>query len=119
MLVSTQKKGRGINPPLSEVVLPILSLSIPGGIVYNNWFRRLILRLVDLAENSWAVITGIEAGQHLRRRLFALGMVVGARIYVKAVSPFKGPIICRVDGRDIMIRRGQARHILVNPIADK
>lgn len=80
-----------------------------------------VVRLSDLTDNAPAEVVGLdEACQGFsRRRLMDLGFTDGARIR-PFLKTFAGdPRAYEVRGTLIALRRDQAAHILVRPIADR
>ncbi|HDS16008.1 MAG TPA: ferrous iron transport protein A [Proteobacteria bacterium] len=54
----------------------------------------------------------IDAGQGVRSRLAAMGMVPGVEVKV-LVNEGRGPLIVTLDGNRIMLGRGMAEKIMV------
>lgn len=59
------------------------------------------------------VITAIQAGPELTRRMSALGLRPGRSVEVIRAAPWNGPLQIRVGHTDIMIRRSDAARIHV------
>ena len=72
-----------------------------------------MLRLIDVKDGSVCIVTGINAGINLIRRLEMLNIRVGKEIRKVTQQPLYGPVVLEVDGRRITIGRGMASKILV------
>ena len=48
-----------------------------------------------------------------RRRLLDMGIVPGATVEVRRVAPLGDPVLIRVKGYDLALRKGEAEHIQV------
>lgn len=74
--------------------------------------------LADLAPAQTGVVVNLdEADQATSRRLIDLGFALGARVEMLRRAPLADPIIFRVAGYDLAIRRVQARCVEVTPDA--
>jgi ferrous iron transport protein A len=73
------------------------------------------LTLSALPAGRCGTIVRIEAGLELTARMRALGLIPGRRIKVIRSSPFHGPIQVRAGQTDLIIRRGEATAILLQP----
>ena len=51
----------------------------------------------------------------VRRRLIDMGVVSGTLVEVLRVAPLGDPVVIRVKGYDLALRRGEAEHIQVEP----
>lgn len=71
--------------------------------------------LADLAPGSCAVITGLSerSGPEVARRLFDLGFAPGVQVEVVRRAPLADPVVFRVAGYELALRRAQARCIQV------
>ncbi|WP_299570102.1 FeoA family protein [uncultured Williamsia sp.] len=72
--------------------------------------------LADLRPGTTAVIDRLceEADAATARRYFDLGFVPGAHVHVVRRAPLRGPVVVRVAGYEIALRRNQARCIKVD-----
>ncbi len=52
----------------------------------------------------------------MQRRLAQLGFLPGNRVRIIRVAPFRGPLIMEVEGREIVLGRRVASHIIVEYI---
>jgi ferrous iron transport protein A len=73
--------------------------------------------IADLRPGTRAVIARLceDADAATARRYFDLGFVPGAQILVVRRAPMRGPVVVRVAGYEIALRRDQARCIKVDP----
>lgn len=72
-------------------------------------------KLSDLLSGEEAIISGISCGSELGTRLAAMGLVKGNKVLMKRYAPFGGP--CQIYiGYDLMLRKSEASHILVDKI---
>ncbi|MGZ8177382.1 FeoA family protein [Williamsia sp. SKLECPSW1] len=73
--------------------------------------------VADLRPGTTATIGRLcdEADAATARRYFDLGLVPGAQIRVVRRAPLRGPVVVRVAGYEIALRRDQARCIKVDP----
>jgi ferrous iron transport protein A len=63
-----------------------------------------------------AQIVGMQGGHHFLSRLASLGFTPGAR--VKMVQNYgRGPLIVSLRDTRVALGRGEAEHILVEPVA--
>ncbi|MEH3154304.1 MAG: FeoA family protein [Gordonia paraffinivorans] len=71
--------------------------------------------LADLRPGTRAVVGRLceEADAATARRYFDLGFVPGAEVLVVRRAPMRGPVVVRVAGYEIALRRNQARCIKV------
>ena len=66
------------------------------------------------AENGrWVKIIALHGGRGMQHRLAQLGFLPGNTARVIRFAPFHGPLLIDVDGREIVLGRGIARHIMV------
>ncbi len=61
------------------------------------------------------IILNINAGQELTRRMAALGLRPGRQIKIIRKAPWSGPLQVRIGHTEIIIRRGEAEKIEVEP----
>ena len=54
-----------------------------------------------------------ETAGDIQRRLAQLGFLPGNRIRIIRSAPFHGPLLLEVEGREIVLGRGVAAHIIV------
>lgn len=71
--------------------------------------------VADLRPGDRAVIARLceRADAATARRYFDLGFIPGAEVLVVRRAPMRGPVVLRVAGYEIALRRGQARCIKV------
>lgn len=73
------------------------------------------ITLGELPSGRCGTIVRIDAGYELSARMHALGLIPGRRVKVIRASPFRGPIQVRAGQTDVIIRRGEAAAILLEP----
>lgn len=74
------------------------------------------MHILDISNGEWIKVSGFECGRGMEARLTQLGFLPGNKIRVIRSAPFKGPLLIEVEGREIVLGRGVARHILVEKI---
>ena len=72
--------------------------------------------LALLGAGQTAVVSGIQGGWGIVRRLAALGILPGTPVTVVSNSPF-GPMIVEVRGSRLALGRREAKRIIVTPKA--
>lgn len=72
-------------------------------------------RLPDLEEGQTGIILEIDGGKHSSKRLADLGLAPGVEITVITSSFFSGPLQISVCGSKLVIGRGLASKILLEP----
>lgn len=73
------------------------------------------IQLNDLALNKSAVISSVECKEHLKNRIFDLGIIEGEEIIPIFKSPFGDPTAYLVKKAVIAIRNNDSKHIVVIP----
>lgn len=73
--------------------------------------------LSEIAVGRSGVITSLGINGALRRRLLALGLLVGERVTVRRVAPLGDPLELEVKGYRLSLRKNEASEILVAPEA--
>jgi ferrous iron transport protein A len=74
-------------------------------------------RLADLAPGQSALITHLSLPSAAAEPLMDLGLVTGSRVLAVRCAPGGDPVVYRVDGAEIALRRETTRHISVLPLA--
>lgn len=69
--------------------------------------------LIHIENGTWVRIADFRGGRGMEIRLTQLGFLPGNKIRVIRSAPFHGPLLIEVEGREIVLGRGIARHILV------
>ena len=69
--------------------------------------------LLQLAPGEKATIAGVVAAPELAPRLAALGFREGALIELIRCAPFAGPLHLRLGTTDVIMRRQDARSVLL------
>ena len=72
--------------------------------------------LADLGRGERAFILGISGGAapEAARRLFDLGFAPGAEVQMLRRAPLADPVVFRIVGYEVALRRTEARCILVS-----
>jgi ferrous iron transport protein A len=74
------------------------------------------LTLDHLLPEHSAAITAVHATGMARERMAALGLTVGRYVTVLRRAPFGGPLHLRIGPSEMMIRRADARAILLDHV---
>jgi ferrous iron transport protein A len=74
------------------------------------------LTLDHLLPEHSAAITAVHATGMTRERMAALGLTVGRHVTVLRRAPFGGPLHLRIGPSELMIRRADARAILLDHV---
>ncbi len=77
---------------------------------------RSEVALSDIPPGRWAEVVRVQGPPHWRRRLYALGFVPGATVYVEQRAPLGDPIQYRVRDTWLALRAQTAQHIWVRPL---
>jgi ferrous iron transport protein A len=72
--------------------------------------------LADMVTGQQGYVVAVEADEDpaAARRLFDLGFVPGAAVQMVRKAPLADPVVFRVAGYDIALRREQARWVTVS-----
>jgi Fe2+ transport system protein FeoA len=73
-------------------------------------------RLADLAPGQSGVIAALALPADAAEPLMDLGLVAGSQVLAVRRAPGGDPVVYRVDGAEIALRRETTRHISVLPI---
>jgi ferrous iron transport protein A len=89
------------------------STSGPGGSTAVSPSRQREHRLADLAPGRRATVLGVVDGGDagVARRLGELGFTPGATVEAVRRAPLRDPVIYRVKGYEICLRRAQAAYV--------
>jgi len=71
--------------------------------------------LTALAPGQRAVVTALEGGHGMRRRLASMGLTVGSEVE-SLISRGSGPIVVAVRQTRLALGRGVANRVLVEPV---
>lgn len=74
------------------------------------------LTLDHLLPDHSAAITAVHASGMARERMAALGLTVGRRVTVVRRAPFGGPLHLRIGPTELMIRRAEARAVVLDRV---
>jgi ferrous iron transport protein A len=72
--------------------------------------------LADLRPGQMAVISEVALPALAAEPLMELGLVAGTRVLAVRRAPGGDPVIYRVDGAEIALRRETTQHILILPV---
>jgi ferrous iron transport protein A len=75
-----------------------------------------LANLLSLKIGETARVTEIRAENHIDQRILSLGIGAGVAIKISKVAPLGDPIAIEVDGALIILRKSEARGILIEPI---
>ncbi|MCY6370916.1 FeoA family protein [Clostridium ganghwense] len=71
------------------------------------------MSISDLRPGEEGFIDRIIGNEKLSKRLLALGCIEGTKVSVKTSAPFGDPIIIKVRGFDLAIRKKDAQNIKI------
>jgi len=74
------------------------------------------MNLLQIKNGRWVKVVGFRGGHGMERRLSQLGFIPGNKIRIIRSAPFHGPLLVQVEGREVVLGRGVAEHILVEYI---
>ena len=74
------------------------------------------MNLLQINNGRWVKVVGFRGGHGMERRLSQLGFIPGNKIRIIRSAPFHGPLLVQVEGREVVLGRGVAAHILVEYI---
>ena len=74
------------------------------------------MTFLDAKNDTWIRIVGFQGGRGMQRHFMQLGFLPGNTARIIRKAPFHGPLLVEVDGREIVIGRNIAHHILVEEI---
>jgi Fe2+ transport system protein FeoA len=80
-------------------------------------FKKTPCSLADLAPGQAAVIAELELPPNAAEPLMDLGLVAGSEILAVRPAPGGDPVVYRVDGAELALRRETSRHIAILPLA--
>jgi Fe2+ transport system protein FeoA len=72
-----------------------------------------MIQLLQLETGADATVSAIHADAALRLRLAAMGFRIGQRIRMVRKGVMSGPLHVRLGSTDVILRRSQARQIVV------
>jgi ferrous iron transport protein A len=73
----------------------------------------LLKRIIDLRPNETGVVTRIDGGHGLIRRLETMGVRPGVVIVKRSSQPLRGPVTIQVGGTELALGFGIAHRIIV------
>jgi len=74
-----------------------------------------IKSIIDMQDGQSGIIVSLHGGRNLTKRLADLGISPGTLITVLRKSLFAGPVQVEVSGSRLVLGRGLASKILVEP----
>jgi len=74
------------------------------------------MNLLNVDNGKWVRVKNFRGGHGIQRRLTQLGFLPGNRVRIIRSAPFHGPLLLEVEGREIVLGRGVAAHIIVEYI---
>jgi len=83
---------------------------MPAGIYWRH------MNLLNVKNGRWVRVRGFRGGYGIQQRLTQLGFLPGNKIRIIRKAPFRGPLLLEVDGREIVLGRGVAAHVIVEKI---
>lgn len=73
-------------------------------------------RLADLAPGQAAIIERMALPLAAAERLMDLGLLAGTQVLAVRQAPGGDPVVYRVDGAEIALRRETTRHVFISPV---
>ena len=74
------------------------------------------MNLLNVNNGRWVRVINFRGGRGMQRRLTQHGFLPGNKVRIIRTAPFHGPLILDVEGREIVLGRGVASHIIVEYI---
>jgi ferrous iron transport protein A len=74
------------------------------------------MNLLNVENGRWVMIKGFRGGRGIQKRLAQLGFLPGNQARIIRSAPFHGPLLLQVEGREIVLGRGVAAHVIVEYI---
>ena len=71
------------------------------------------MNLLNVNNGKWVRLINFQGGRGMQRRLAQLGFLPGNKVRIIRAAPFHGPLILEVEGREIVLGRRVASHIIV------
>ena len=71
------------------------------------------MNLINVENGKWVRLVNFKGGRGMQRRLSQMGFLPGNQVRIVRSAPFQGPLLLEVEGREIVLGRGIASHILV------
>ena len=72
-----------------------------------------MVRLTEWPLFQPAMVTAVNGGEGLVRRLAEQGIHVGGVLEILGVAPFRGPLLVRTKGAIVAMRQGEATCVMV------
>ena len=73
----------------------------------------MTIPLDQLPPSQWAAIALFKGGEKMHQRMTQHGIYPGDKVRIIRTAPLKGPYLVEVSGREIILGRTLAAHILV------
>jgi ferrous iron transport protein A len=74
------------------------------------------LSLLRAVRGSTVLVTEVTGGWNMRQHLQQLGILEGSEVVVKRRALLGGPLLVSVQGFDVAVGRGLARHVRIKAI---
>jgi len=74
------------------------------------------MNLLNVDNGRWVMIKNFRGGRGIQNRMAQLGFLPGNQVRIIRSAPFHGPLLLEVEGREIVLGRGVAMHIIVEYI---
>lgn len=79
--------------------------------------QTIMITLNNLEPGQAALVTGINGPEKVRNRLMDLGIIAGARVEMLCCAPLGDPILVRVIGTVLALRRNEADTVEIHEIS--
>ncbi len=76
------------------------------------------MTIADAPSGAAFIVTRVSLGREIGKRLADMGFTAGAEGLVVRSGFFRGPLQVRIRGYDILIRRGEALGVEIEPLGD-
>jgi ferrous iron transport protein A len=79
------------------------------------WFRGINMKTLDKVKCGETVnVVKLHGGGALKRRVMDMGVIRGAKVFVRKVAPLGDPIEVSLHGYELSIRKSEAEIIEVS-----
>ena len=74
------------------------------------------MRLLEIQEEIWVIISGFDGGIKIKNRLLQHGLFQGDKVKIIRAAPLNGPLLVKVNGREVALGRSVAQKIMVEKV---
>jgi ferrous iron transport protein A len=76
-------------------------------------YRIKQMNLLEITNGKRGTITGFSGGNKIKTKLTQYGIFPGDSVEVLRTAPFDGPVLLRINGREIALGKGIAGNVQV------